>query len=83
MTNEVTTKTKTVSMMSAQKTYIENIGKGLSSLIGNMTEYQALCGYNVLNAINTTLASKGLNHQSPYVDKDSINDAILSAIVFT
>ena len=82
MTNEVTTKTKTVSMMSAQKTYIENIGKGLSSLIGNMTEYQSLCGYNVLSAINTALSSKGLNHLSPNVDRETINDAIKFAVIY-
>lgn len=76
MGNELTTQTKTVSMMSVQRNYIDNIGKGLESIIGNMTKYQALCGYNVLNKINTALAKDGLDHRSPNVDKTSINDAI-------
>ena len=35
-TNELTTKTKTVSMMSLQKDYIANIGKGLESILGSI-----------------------------------------------
>ena len=81
--NELTTQTKTVSMMSAQKSYIDSIGKGLNSLMGNMTPYQALCGYNILNAINTLLSKEGLNHLSKdKVDQSSINDAIKFAMVY-
>ena len=54
--NELTTQTKTVSMMSAQKSYIKSIGSGMEDLLGKTTNYQALCGYNMLNAINTLLA---------------------------
>lgn len=80
--NEITTKNKNVSMMSSQKNYIENIGKGLESLIGSMDSYQAICGYNVLNAINNELAKNGLTHSSDGVDKASINNAIMFAVVY-
>lgn len=80
--NELTTNTKTVSMMSAQKSYIESIGKGLESLIGKATPYQALCGYNILNSINALLQKEGLDHRSPNVDKASINDAIKFAMLY-
>lgn len=79
---EITTKVTTVSMMSAQKSYIENISKGLESIIGSMNKYQALCGYNILNKINTLLSAEGLNHSSPNVDKTSINDAIKFVITY-
>ena len=82
MANEVTTKVKTVSMMSVQKDYITNIGKGLEEILGSMSPYQALCGYNILNKINTLLAKEGLSHQSPNVDKQSINDAIKFVIAY-
>ena len=80
---EITTQTKTMSMMSAQKNYIESISKGLNSLMGNMTPYQALCGYNILNSINTLLAKEGLDHtKRDRVDQGSINDAIKFAMVY-
>lgn len=80
--SELTTQTKTVSMMSAQKMYIDSIGKGLQSLMGDTTPYQALCGYNILNSINALLAKEGLDHRSENVDKASINDAIKFAMVY-
>ena len=80
--NELTTQTKTVSMMSAQKMYIDSIGKGLQSLMGDTSPYQALCGYNILNSINALLAREGLDHRSDNVDKASINDAIKFAMVY-
>ena len=80
--NEITTETKTVSMMSAQKSYIEKIGKGLETIVGSMSTYQALCGYNILNKINTLLATEGLDHRSAKVDKQSINDAIKFVITY-
>lgn len=80
--NELTTQTKTVSMMSAQKSYIKSIGSGMEDLLGKTTNYQALCGYNMLNAINTLLAKEGLDHRSDKVDKTSINDAIKFAMVY-
>lgn len=80
---ELTVKTKTVSMMSAQKSYIDSIGKGLETIIGSATTYQALCGYNMLNSINTLLAKEGLNHtKKDKVDQESINDAIKFAMVY-
>lgn len=82
MPNEITTRKKTVSMMSAQKAYIESISAGLKYLIGSATTYQSLCGYNILNQINVALAKEGLNHQSPNVDKESINNAIKYAMFY-
>ena len=80
---ELTTQTKTVSMMSAQQMYIDSIGSGLQSLMGKMTPYQALCGYNVLNSINTLLAKEGLNHtKKDEVDQSTINDAIKFAMLY-
>lgn len=73
---------KRTSLMSAQKNYITNIGKGLEELIGSMNHYQAVCGYNILSAINLALAKDGLNHTSPDVDKESINDAIRFAVIY-
>ena len=80
--NELTTQTKTVSMMSTQKAYIKSIGNGMEDLLGKTTNYQALCGYNMLNAINTLLAKEDLDHRSDKVDKTSINDAIKFAMVY-
>lgn len=77
---EVTIKEK--SLMSSQKNYVEAIGKGLESLIGKMNSYQAVCGYNILNAINVALAKDGLTHQSPNIDKESVNDAIKLAVFY-
>lgn len=80
---ELTVKTKTVSMMSAQKSYIDSIGKGLETIIGSATTYQALCGYNMLNSINALLTKDGLNHtKKDKVDQESINDAIKFAMVY-
>lgn len=81
--NELTTQTKTVSMMNAQQAYIKNIGKGMEDLLGKTTNYQALCGYNMLNAINTLLAREGLDHtKKDKVNQSSINDAIKFAMVY-
>ncbi len=79
---EITKPVKTVSMMAVQKSYIDNIGKGLETLIGNITPYQALCGYNVLNKINTLLATEGLTHKADKVNNDSVNDAIKFAMIY-
>lgn len=81
--NNVLTNAKPKSLMAAQTQYVESIGKGLTNILGNMDKYQALCGYNILNAINNALASKGLNHTSPTVDKESINNAIKYAVVYS
>lgn len=82
MAQEVTTQVKTVSMMSAQKSYISSISKGMTDIIGNTNDYQRLCGYNILNQINLALAREGLNHLSPNVDKESINNAIKFAMIY-
>ena len=82
MSNEVTVKTTKTSLMKAQQMYVESIGNGLASLIGKMTPYQAVCGYSILSAINQLLKKEGLNHQSPTVDKESINDAIKFAVIY-
>lgn len=79
---EVTRPVKTVSMMAVQKSYIDNIGKGLESIAGAITPYQALCGYNVLNKINTLLATEGLTNKSENVNSDSVNDAIKFAMIY-
>lgn len=82
--NELTTKTKTVSMMEAQKMYIDTISSGLESIIGTADSYQILCGYNMLNAINALLAREGLNHLSKEkVDQGTINNAIKFAMVYS
>lgn len=76
-------KVKTVSMMTAQQMYIESIGKGLEKLMGGINKYQAICGYNILNAINTLLAKEGLNHlNKDKVDQATINDAIKFAMLY-
>lgn len=80
--NEVTVKTSAQSLMAAQKQYIDNIGKGMESIIGSMSTYQSLCGYNVLDHINTLLAKEGLKHTSINVDKESLNNAIKFAVVY-
>lgn len=81
--NELTTKTKTMSMMDAQQKYIKSIGTGMEDLLGKTTSYQALCGYNMLNAINTLLSKEGLDHtKKDKVDQASINDAIKFAMVY-
>lgn len=85
--NEVTKKTDTTepeakSLMSLQKNYVAAIGDGLNDIIGAIDKYQALCGYNMLNAISVMLAKEGKNYTSPGVDKESINNAIKFAIVY-
>ena len=82
MAQEVTTQVKTVSMMSAQKLYISSISNGMLDIIGNTTEYQKLCGYNILNQINLALSKEGLNHISQRVDRESINNAIKFAMIY-
>ena len=82
MSNEVTVKTSKGSLMAAQKMYVESIGNGLASLIGKMDSYQAVCGYNILSAINQLLKKEGLDHTSPGIDKESINDAIKFAVIY-
>ena len=79
---ELTVKTSAKSLMAAQKQYIDSIGKGMESIIGSMSAYQSLCGYNILDHINTLLAKEGLNHLSPKLDKESLNNAIKFAVVY-
>ena len=82
MAQEITQQVKTVSMMSAQKTYISSISNGMIDIIGKTTDYQRLCGYNILNQINLALSKEGLTHQSPNVDKETINNAIKFAMIY-
>lgn len=82
MPNEIT-EPKTKSLMAAQKDYIASIGKGLKDIIGNVTSYQAVCGYNILTQINVQLAKEGLSFRSPEVDKETINNAIKYVIVYS
>ena len=78
--NEITIKTKSLS--SLQKDYITKIGNGLKDIIGSMDNYQSVCGYNILSAINVLLAKDGLTHVSAGIDKESINDAIRLAVIY-
>lgn len=80
MQQEITTKTKSLSSM--QEMYVMSISKGLSSIIGDCDKEQATCGYNILTAINDTLAKDGLTHSSQEVDKESINNAIKFAMIY-
>ena len=82
MAQEITTKIQTVSMMKSQQQLVSSISQGLESIIGKSTDYQRLCGYNILNSINTLLSKNGLNHTSPKVDKESVYDAIKFAVVY-
>ena len=82
MANQVT-EPKAKSMMAAQKDYVASIGKGLHEIIGNITNYQAVCGYNILAQINIQLQKEGLNFKSPEVDKETINNAIKYVIVYS
>lgn len=70
------------SLMSLQKNYVSAIGSGLNDIVGSMTNYQALCGYNMLNAISVQLAKEGKHFKSPGIDTESINNAIKFAIVY-
>jgi len=79
--NEVA-KAKPKSLMQAQRDYVGAIGKGLESIIGNIDNYQAVCGYNILAQINVQLAKDGLTFTSPEVDKETINNAIKYVIVY-
>lgn len=78
----VSTASKSNSLFARQKLYVESISKGLTSIMGNVSNYQAICGYNILSAINLLLAKEGLDHTSKDVDKESINDAIKFAMVY-
>lgn len=82
MKNEIT-EPKAKSLMAAQKDYIASIGKGLQDIIGNITPYQAVCGYNILSQINLQLSKEGLSFKSPEVDKETINNAIKYVIVYS
>lgn len=79
---ELTVQSNAKSLMAAQKQYIDSIGKGMASIIGSISNYQSLCGYNILDHINTLLAKEGLNHLSPRLDKESLNNAIKFAVVY-
>lgn len=80
---ELTTKKRTVSMMAAQKDYVNNISKGLQDLLGKADNYQILCGYNILNQINYLLFKEGLKHtDKDRVDTESINNAIKFAMIY-
>lgn len=82
MPNEIT-EPKSKSLMAAQKDYISSIASGLKDIIGNMDNYQAVCGYNILTQINVQLAKEGLNFKSPNVDRETINNAIKYVIVYS
>lgn len=82
MANEIT-EPKAKSLMAATKDYISSIGNGLKDIIGSITPYQAVCGYNILTQINIILQKDGLNFKSPEVDKESINNAIKYAMVYS
>jgi hypothetical protein len=71
------------SMMAAQTDYINSIGKGLKDIIGKMTNYQTVCGYKMLSQINILLAKEKLNWLSPEVDRESINNAIMYAVIYS
>ena len=77
---------KVKSLMAAQRDYVSAIGNGLQSIIGSITPYQAVCGYNILCQINVLLKKEGLEFGSKefkeQVDRESINDAIKYAIVY-
>ncbi len=81
--NEVTTQVKKPkSLMQTQRDYVSSIGKGLQEIIGNIDNYQAVCGYNILSQINVQLQKEGLTFASPNVDKETINNAIKYVIVY-
>lgn len=73
---------KSKSLMAAQQDYIKSIAKGLNQMLGDITKYQCVCGYNILAQINVILTKDGLNFTSPEVDKETINNAIKYAIVY-
>ena len=80
--NEITTKVKQASLMQRQQNYISSIADGMQNIIGKSTDYQRLCGYNILSQINFLLSKEGLDHTSPSVYKESINSAIKFAMVY-
>lgn len=82
MANEIT-EPRAKSLMASQKEYVASIGNGLKDIIGNISPYQAVCGYNILSQINVILQKDGLTFKSPEVDKESINNAIKYAIVYS
>ena len=82
MSNEIT-EPKSKSLMAVQKNYISSIAAGLADIIGNANNYQKVCGYNILTQINVQLAKEGLTFQSPNVDKETINNAIKYAILYS
>ena len=82
MKNEIT-EPKAKSLMAAMKDYTTSIGNGLKDIIGNITPYQAVCGYNILAQINVQLSKEGLAFNSPNVDKETINNAIKYALVYS
>lgn len=79
--NEIAEKPKK-SMMMAQRDYVTSIGEGLKSIIGNMDNYQAICGYNILSRINILLSKEGLSHLSEGIDRESINNAIKYVVYY-
>lgn len=82
MENEITQVKAEKSQMASQQKYIVAIQGGLESIIGKTDSYQAICGYNILNAINTLLAKEGKSNTSADVDKESVNNAIKFAMVY-
>lgn len=82
MPNEIT-EPRAKSLMQLQKNYISSIAAGLEDIIGNANNYQKVCGYNILTQINVQLAKEGLTFQSPNVDRESINNAIKYAIIYS
>lgn len=82
MPNEIT-EPRVKSLMQVQKNYISSIAAGLQDIIGNANNYQKVCGYNILTQINVQLAKEGLTFTSPTVDKETINNAIKYAIIYS
>lgn len=76
------TQTNKQSLMKVQTAYIENITKGLHNLLGDINQYQSICGFNVLKAINEALAKEGADMNDKRVNRDTINNAILFALTY-
>ena len=64
------------SLMAAQKDYVASIGKGLQDIIGNITNYQAVCGYNILAQINIQLQKEGLKEANDCFKNWQYNETI-------
>ena len=79
---ELTVQSNAKSLMAAQQKYLQSISAGMESIIGAMSSYQSICGYNILNSISTLLAKEGLTFTDKAVDKESINNAIMYCVIY-